>query len=472
MRSLPTELRADWEVQSTIGKGGQSETFLLRALSDRTPSNAVLKLRNGDSTSATERFAREVEVLRKVDHPNVVKLLRCEEAVQPCWYVMPRGVCFKRWWKDQQKSLASNTLDLFEASLRVIKGVLSGLCELHRLGYTHRDVKPDNLVVISNQPVIIDLGLLHHDRLVGLTGPEGAGNKFVTVSRSIPPSPLLDNLCVASLWIWMLLRDRKQSYGHYDWRYVQLVNGEWPYSVPVSVLATCSAMSGQPRDACQLLQHIEKVLPPEVSSSSADTSSEATEIKRLLSMAATADALADKQRERDAEGLAMSVRDAAMKIARDVTSYVDMLSSEGWPIVGTNQVTRGNPQDKQFDSTTHDGWTRSLIGTVLSSDSSSRLELVSCNGDDTPRELYVSVWLHFRPNKQGGHFCYEIKGSWVGQGMRGWNQRSLVFEPQDGSSFKALRRGGEEVPQRLEGLGDVIGSMQQFIKDFMHWAAK
>ncbi|MCC6463936.1 MAG: protein kinase family protein, partial [Planctomycetes bacterium] len=201
---LPQQLAGRWQLLSAIGSGTQGETYVIKRTTSGHDDEAVLKVRKDSDGTSVARFTRELAVLRQISHPNVIGILESDDSGSPEWFIMPRGTQFERWWKNKRDQLGDDPARLFRCSADVVLGLLGGLCELHNSGYTHRDVKPSNVVVIDDRPVLIDLGIVHHAELEGLTDPNGAGNRFVTVSRSIPPSPKLDNLCLASLWINML----------------------------------------------------------------------------------------------------------------------------------------------------------------------------------------------------------------------------------------------------------------------------
>ena len=62
-----------WEIQAQLPEGGQAHTFRVIDLqSDRQVPYALKRLKN---VKRLERFRTEVESLRSLDHPNVIKLI-------------------------------------------------------------------------------------------------------------------------------------------------------------------------------------------------------------------------------------------------------------------------------------------------------------------------------------------------------------------------------------------------------------
>lgn len=97
-------------------------------------------------------FEREVEMLSKIKHKNVIDLIEylpSNEDVKPYIVILP-------YYK--------NTLDpeiLPDTSLnKVIKGILEGIVYLHSQNVIHNDIKPDNILLDDDHsPIICDFGL-------------------------------------------------------------------------------------------------------------------------------------------------------------------------------------------------------------------------------------------------------------------------------------------------------------------------
>ncbi len=102
---------------------------------------------------AKERMKREVETLSRIDHPNILKIL--DHNLDEEWFVgeyHPRGplslhqLIFKG---DMQRAL--------EAFQPMVEGVY----ELHKAGIIHRDIKPHNIFLSTdNRLVLGDLGIV------------------------------------------------------------------------------------------------------------------------------------------------------------------------------------------------------------------------------------------------------------------------------------------------------------------------
>lgn len=100
---------------------------------------------------------RELEILRKLDHPNIVRLKSFYEDVENYYLVMelvPGG--------DLMDFVAANGAIGEDATQVITKQILDGIAYVHKLGISHRDLKPDNILIMQDDPIIVkitDFGL-------------------------------------------------------------------------------------------------------------------------------------------------------------------------------------------------------------------------------------------------------------------------------------------------------------------------
>ena len=110
--------------------------YAIKAIDKRIPDNIEEKL----------YFRREIEIMYKINHPNVVKLYGHFEDNTYCYFVMeyiPRGNLFSFVPKNGIPVIPIQTA----ASL--IKDVISALYYLHHMNppIIHRDIKPENILI-------------------------------------------------------------------------------------------------------------------------------------------------------------------------------------------------------------------------------------------------------------------------------------------------------------------------------------
>ena len=96
---------------------------------------------------------REIKVLRKTIHPNIVKL---KEAVR----VNDELFLVFEYCEKSVYHLIKESTPIEETRIReVVRDTLSGLQELHRNGFIHRDIKPENILIHSHTCKLADFGI-------------------------------------------------------------------------------------------------------------------------------------------------------------------------------------------------------------------------------------------------------------------------------------------------------------------------
>ncbi|TXH23100.1 MAG: serine/threonine protein kinase [Mycobacterium sp.] len=138
-----------------IGDGGFAEVF--RATDRKTGELTAVKVLRDTAAmdpEAIQRFHRELQILEKMDHPNVIGVIgHGETDDNDIWYAMPLA----------QGSLADFVDDFAEQQkliLEVMRQVCAGLSHVHREGVYHRDLKPANVLRLANGDwAVSDFGL-------------------------------------------------------------------------------------------------------------------------------------------------------------------------------------------------------------------------------------------------------------------------------------------------------------------------
>ena len=175
--SLPARYRIhEYQIERALGGGGFGITYLASdsnlqlpvAIKEYFPSDLVtrtagqgVQLRHGASEEAQqtyewglERFLDEARALATFRHPNIVRVLRYFRQNGTAYIVMEyeSGLSLKRW-------LPQNTPLSQRALLSIVYPLLDGLEAVHKTGFLHRDIKPDNIYVRADgTPVLLDFG--------------------------------------------------------------------------------------------------------------------------------------------------------------------------------------------------------------------------------------------------------------------------------------------------------------------------
>jgi serine/threonine-protein kinase len=154
-RSPPALSVGPWQPVARIGSGRRAGIFLARpehAPAWLPPSYVVKLLLDETDAWAIEALRREAEVGRSVSHPHLVPVLFAHVDAPPYHLVMPR--------------LSGRTLTVHVARRRVstamalcyARQIAEALAALDDAGWTHGDVKPDNVVISpEGHATLIDL---------------------------------------------------------------------------------------------------------------------------------------------------------------------------------------------------------------------------------------------------------------------------------------------------------------------------
>ncbi|MFO0839130.1 MAG: serine/threonine-protein kinase [Phycisphaerae bacterium] len=152
-----------FRIERELHRGGQGVVFL--AHDEATGRQAAVKvLRDGRFAGAADRarFDREIHVLARLDHPNIVPVYQSGQAHGLGFYAMKyvEGEPFDEFCRRRQLGVRA-TMERF---LKVCDAVSAA----HQRGVIHRDLKPSNvLVAASGEPLVLDFGLAKLDSDAG-----------------------------------------------------------------------------------------------------------------------------------------------------------------------------------------------------------------------------------------------------------------------------------------------------------------
>lgn len=146
-----------WRVQRTLGRGGMGAVFLVeRSGADFVQHGALKLIRRGmDSSDILLRFRRERQILARLQHANIARLLDggLSATGQP-YLVMEyvEGQLLMAWAEQKQADLTQR-LDL-------LRKLCDAVAYAHRQLIVHRDIKPGNVLVDANgEPKLLDFGV-------------------------------------------------------------------------------------------------------------------------------------------------------------------------------------------------------------------------------------------------------------------------------------------------------------------------
>ena len=155
-------LREKYECTKQLGKGGYGKVFEVRnkTTGDLFACKKLSKL-NIDNL---EKFKREIDILMKLDHPNIIKLYEIFDAPNSLYLIMEEcrgGELFDKISEYIEKNENYSEKD----TANIMIQVMSAIEYCHNNGICHRDLKPENLLFLKkgdekdNPLKVIDFGL-------------------------------------------------------------------------------------------------------------------------------------------------------------------------------------------------------------------------------------------------------------------------------------------------------------------------
>ncbi|CAD8105437.1 unnamed protein product [Paramecium primaurelia] len=138
---------------SKIGSGAYANVYMGRDIyNDSTVAIKIISNNLIKSDYTSQQIKREVEIMKSLNHQNIVKLLDVFHSTNNIYIVTEycNGGDLKTY-------LGSRTLSE-ERALQIFKQILNGLQELLRNGIVHRDLKPANILLQDGIFKITDFG--------------------------------------------------------------------------------------------------------------------------------------------------------------------------------------------------------------------------------------------------------------------------------------------------------------------------
>jgi len=152
-----TVLAGRYRVKSVLGAGAMGTVFLADDV--QLEESVALKVLSTDNfvpgTNAMQNTKTEIRLARRITHPNVVRVHDLGEAAG-VWFITMEyvaGVTLRHVIR-QHGALA------LRPGLQVAKQLCRGLAAVHDAGIVHRDVKPQNIMVLPSGLVkLMDFGI-------------------------------------------------------------------------------------------------------------------------------------------------------------------------------------------------------------------------------------------------------------------------------------------------------------------------
>ena len=146
-----------YKIIESLGRGGMGEVFLIEdpIFSRNFVAKVILEDIN-QNEMIKARFEREIKILSRLDHPNIVKIVYFNLDIEQPFYFMEycSNSDFGNLLNTKRDSISP--LDI----INIFMQIMDGLSFMHDIGIIHRDLKPYNVLIDSiNNFKIADFGL-------------------------------------------------------------------------------------------------------------------------------------------------------------------------------------------------------------------------------------------------------------------------------------------------------------------------
>lgn len=182
----------NYQMIKVLGQGGMGSVMLARAVSDgKLVAIKTLLPEVAVSEQSLKRFLREIEVSSSLRHPNIVSYIEHGTHNGIVYLVTEyvAGMDASRLAKQRGGKLP------WQQVIKIIEQTLAALDFAHSLGFVHRDIKEQNILVDGIYPNYIakltDFGLSKSYKQTGMSGVTMVGDVAGTIAY-MPPEQVRD----------------------------------------------------------------------------------------------------------------------------------------------------------------------------------------------------------------------------------------------------------------------------------------
>jgi serine/threonine-protein kinase len=159
-----------YDILGTLGEGGMGTVYLARSHArNQQVALKIIRPDLGGSQRSMKRFLREINVLRSLDHPRIVRFHEMGSVEGRVFFAMEyvRTINLKKLLAERSDT------DRIHVCCDIACQVLEALGYAHDRGFVHRDVKTSNILVSGQDPGLhahlADFGLAKNLQSTGMS---------------------------------------------------------------------------------------------------------------------------------------------------------------------------------------------------------------------------------------------------------------------------------------------------------------
>jgi serine/threonine-protein kinase len=163
-----------YRIEHLLGQGAMGRVYRAVRLSDGQP--VAVKLMQAGDPQMLARFAREAELVARIDHPNVVGIHDFGVTAEAALFLVMELVEGGRTLEDQRDQFGKLTW-----AMPLVHQLAFALQAIHARGVIHRDVKPANILIANTGKLkLTDFGVAHVSRGVEIDRSAGRSSQVTT----------------------------------------------------------------------------------------------------------------------------------------------------------------------------------------------------------------------------------------------------------------------------------------------------
>jgi serine/threonine-protein kinase len=147
-RGITARIAERYLIQGLLGEGGMGSVYLaMHETLQRKVAIKILRREGQPEEQATARFKREAKAASLISHRHVVSILDFGELLDgSAYYVMEHLE-----GKSLAEAIEKEAPFALDRLLPIAVQIGKGLKAAHEKGVTHRDLKPDNVMLVEHQ---------------------------------------------------------------------------------------------------------------------------------------------------------------------------------------------------------------------------------------------------------------------------------------------------------------------------------
>jgi serine/threonine-protein kinase len=141
-------------IRRELGRGGMARVYLADDRRHARPVAVKIVRPELAASLGRDRFLREISIVARMRHPNIMPLFDSGDADGLLYFIMPyeEGPSLRR-------RLESGPPISVAQSIGILGDIAKALAYAHERGVVHRDIKPDNVMLSGGTAVVADFGI-------------------------------------------------------------------------------------------------------------------------------------------------------------------------------------------------------------------------------------------------------------------------------------------------------------------------